>query len=68
LTPVEKRAVNKRLRETYFWHLGYALLWQHGRSHEALGMFRQGLALCPWNVGYWKTYLLAALRTKAGWR
>jgi glycosyltransferase involved in cell wall biosynthesis len=62
LTPSELVALKSRLSEEYFWILGYALLWQNGRRREALGMFRRGLCLCPWNFRYWKTYLLALAR------
>ncbi len=60
------RAVRQRLNREYFWHAGYALLWQHGRRKEALGMFRRGLRAWPWSLRCWKTYTLATLRTAAG--
>jgi hypothetical protein len=63
LTPAERRALDRRLGRDYFWLLGYALLWQHGRRREALAAFRRGLWAWPWDLGRWKTYLLARLRT-----
>jgi glycosyltransferase involved in cell wall biosynthesis len=63
LTRAERRALNVRLSREYFWHLGYNLLWQHGRRQEALKRFWQGLRLRPWNLVLWKTYLLARVRT-----
>lgn len=63
LTPTETRALNVRLSQEYFWSLGYSLLWSNGRQREALQMYRRGLKLCPWNLRYWKTYLLALVRT-----
>jgi glycosyltransferase involved in cell wall biosynthesis len=63
LTPAERRALRRRLGREYFWVLGYALLWQHGRRREALVMFRRGLRAWPWDLGRWKTYALALLRT-----
>jgi glycosyltransferase involved in cell wall biosynthesis len=66
LTPAQKRAVRRRLSRSYFWLLGYNLLWQHGRRVEALDQFRRGLRLQPWNLKYWKTYLLAAIRVRLG--
>ena len=63
LTPSEMRALRWSLAQTYFWKLGYSLLWQHGRQAEALNMFRQGLDLWPWSLSCWKTYL--ACRVKA---
>jgi glycosyltransferase involved in cell wall biosynthesis len=66
LRPSEAWALRRRLAEEYFWMLGYALLWQHGRTQEALAMFRKGIRLHPWNLQYWKVYVLAALRAKLG--
>jgi glycosyltransferase involved in cell wall biosynthesis len=62
LPRAERRAVDRRLAEEYFWTLGYAVLWQNGRRHEALEMFRKGLTLWPWSLRCWKTYCLAQLR------
>jgi glycosyltransferase involved in cell wall biosynthesis len=60
--PAEERALRRRLSREYFWHLGYALLWQNGQRREALAMFRRGLRLSPWDLSLWKTYLLARVR------
>jgi glycosyltransferase involved in cell wall biosynthesis len=62
LTTSQRRAINQRLGQEYFWRLGYALLWQHGRQREALAMFRRGLNRWPWDLRCWKTYCLAAAR------
>ncbi len=59
LSHAEKRALNRRLSREYFWRLGYAVLWRNGKRREALTVFRRGLWLCPWNLVYWKTYLLS---------
>jgi glycosyltransferase involved in cell wall biosynthesis len=64
LTPAESRALNLRLSREYFWHLGYAIYWQHGRRQEALDAFRRGLRLRPWEWRYWKTYLGAMIQNK----
>jgi glycosyltransferase involved in cell wall biosynthesis len=66
LSRAEQRALRKSLSRVYFWELGYALLWQSGRRHEALAAFGKGLRLWPWRLGTWKTYFLALLRTTAG--
>jgi tetratricopeptide (TPR) repeat protein len=58
----ERRQLSKRIGREYFWHLGYAGLWEAGRRLEALDMYRRGLAAWPWQAGAWKTYLLARLR------
>jgi hypothetical protein len=63
LTRGEWRSVNRALCESYFWRVGYALLWQNGRRREALAMFRRGLHLKPWSLRLWKTYLAATVRT-----
>lgn len=59
----ERQALRQRLGREYFWHLGYALLWQHGLRREALTMFHRGLRYWPWHWALWKTYLLARIRT-----
>lgn len=64
LTRAERRTLNRRLSREYFWSIGYALLWSNGRHREALEMFRRGLRYWPWNPWYWKTYLLARLRSR----
>src|SRR5262249_29738945 len=43
-----RRALNQRLAKEYFWHLGYAILWNSGRRKEALSMFRLALRHWPW--------------------
>jgi glycosyltransferase involved in cell wall biosynthesis len=63
MTPCELRAWRKRLSREYFWHLGYSLYWRHGRRNEAMSMFWQGIRLWPWDIFYWKTFLLARLRS-----
>jgi glycosyltransferase involved in cell wall biosynthesis len=63
----ERQALRRRLAREYFWLLGYALQWQHGRRHEALASFRRGIAYAPWNLAYWKTYVGALARTCFGW-
>jgi glycosyltransferase involved in cell wall biosynthesis len=60
----ERRAWRKALSQEFFWHLGYALLWCNGRRRHALPMFRRGLRLWPFELRYWKTYLLALVRSR----
>jgi glycosyltransferase involved in cell wall biosynthesis len=66
LTWRDRRALNRRLSQELFWHLGYALLWQSGRRQEALAAFRRGLRRWPWEPRYWKTYFLALFRSRMG--
>lgn len=63
LSTAQSRALKQRLSEEYFWKLGYMLLWCNGRRQEALQMFRRGLWLRPFDLGYWKTYLFARIRS-----
>jgi glycosyltransferase involved in cell wall biosynthesis len=65
LEPREQATLQRRLAREHFWHIGYALLWQNGRREEALAAFRQGLRLWPANASFWKTFLVAWLRTRA---
>src|SRR5690606_3025343 len=58
----ERRALRRRLKQEYFWTLGYATLWTTGRRVEALQMFRRGLGHWPWDLHCWKTYILARTR------
>jgi glycosyltransferase involved in cell wall biosynthesis len=59
----EQRELVRKLSREVFWSLGYALMWRHDRRQEAMELFRRGLALDRWNLGFWKTYILAAART-----
>lgn len=63
LDAAERRAWKQALSQEYFWHLGYALLWSNGRQRDALRMFRRGLQLRPFHLAYWKTYVLALVRS-----
>lgn len=63
LSSRERRALRHRLAREHFWLLGYALLWESGRRHEALKSFRRGIHYAPWNLKFWKTYVAALART-----
>jgi len=64
LTGKESRAMAARIREECFWMTGYPLI-QQGLYQEGLAMMWRGLKLAPFNVLYWKTFLLAVLRAAA---
>lgn len=64
-TPVERHALSRRRSAELFWRIGYNVYWQNNRPAEALELFRRGLRLWPTNWRYWKTYLLAWLKTRA---
>lgn len=63
LSAADARVLDRRIARDLFWNLGYALLWQGGRRRAALSAFARALRLQPGNVGYWKTFALAGLRT-----
>ncbi len=63
LTPVERRALRKRIAKELFWHLGYASYWQAGARDLALEAYRDALSSWPWDLGLWKTYVLAVIRS-----
>ncbi len=64
LSSAEAKALDRRVARELYWNLGYAILWQGGQPARALAVFRRGLRLQPGNIGYWKVYLLAWLRTR----
>ena len=64
-TPAERREITRRIGYEYFWHIGYAVLWQAGRRTEALAAYRAGLREWPWSAACWKTYVSA--RMKSAW-
>ena len=64
LTESESRALDRKLADAYFWHLGYALLWSDGQRLAALHAFRRGISYWPWHMSFWKTYLLALVRNR----
>jgi hypothetical protein len=59
----QRRALSQRLAAEYFWILGYNFHWQSGKRLDALAMFRKGISTWPWDWRYWKTYVLALIRT-----
>ncbi len=61
-TSAERRAL-RRLGKEWFWTIGYASLWQNGRTSEALAAFRTGIRAWPWTRRCWKTYLLAVCKS-----
>ena len=65
-SPRERRELSRRLARDQFWHIGYAILWRHGRRREALAAYRAGLREWPWSWSCWKTYLAAQVRAMAG--
>lgn len=61
LTFHERRALERRIADECFWNLGYACLLE-GRDRDALEYFVKGLLLCPSDIRFWKTYVIASLR------
>jgi hypothetical protein len=64
--PAERRAIRRRLLQEYFWKLGYATLWNIGRTEEAFQMFRKGLRHWPWDWRCWKTYVVSLAKRRIG--
>lgn len=58
-----RRALRQRIARDCFWRQGYSTLWQSGQRHEALSMFRRGLAYWPWDWRCWKTYAVSRVRS-----
>lgn len=62
LTPVEYRALRKRIGHDLFWHLGYNGYWAAGERTDALKVFRRALHWWPWDLPQLKTFVLATVR------
>lgn len=58
LNDEERRLLNKRLADDYFWKLGYSLLLPAGEYREAFHYFRKALKLKPLSGRMWKSYIL----------
>lgn len=63
LTARQQRAFSRRLSEEYFWHLDTTEFWEGGHRCEALSAYSRSLALWPWRILRWKTFVFAWIRT-----
>lgn len=63
LTGANSRAIDVKIAGEHFWNIGYNIFWRNGMKQEALDEYRKGLAITPWDIWKWKTYLLAKFRT-----
>ena len=63
LTPVERRALRRRISHELFWHLGYTGYWASGEREEALRHYKRAIRVWPWDPAQWKTYLLALIKS-----
>lgn len=54
----EQKALNQRLADDYFWKLGYSLYVVDKRYKEALAVMFRGITLSPFNIKFYKTYLI----------
>lgn len=59
-----KRLLRRKLADLYFWKLGYSTHWVNGESAEARLAYLRAIRLHPWNVSFWKTYLLSLVRRR----
>jgi glycosyltransferase involved in cell wall biosynthesis len=55
-------ALRRGVAEECFWTFAYGLLWMGGQRREALHYLWRGIRCWPWDVRYWKTFLLCSLR------
>ena len=62
LSPRDRGALKKSIAEQYFWQLGYSLYLNNGRYADAMSMFRRGLRYRPFDLHFWKTYLVSSIR------
>jgi glycosyltransferase involved in cell wall biosynthesis len=63
LPPTGKLTLRWGLGHVYFWHLGYSLLWAHGRRREAIDMFRISLRYYPFDIWKIKTMILCLAKS-----
>ena len=61
----ERWAIESRLGDEYFWNLAYPLFRQ-GHCEEALRLMRRAIRLCPYKIGYVKTYLASVIKMLVG--
>ncbi len=59
----EVRAINKTVANNYFWQIGYNLCFPNMRRKEAFQYFRKGLFYEPFNLWFWKSYLVCLCRS-----
>jgi len=64
--PRERRLLNRRLADEWFWTLGYALLWQSGLAGEGLRWMTRGLRADPTDRSKWRATLGCVARTLLG--
>jgi hypothetical protein len=60
-----RRTFAQAMGRIYFWQLGYSTYWVNGQFDKAIQAFRNGLRLEPLNLGYWKTYICALIKSFA---
>ena len=61
LTRTEHRTLNRRIGEICVWHIGYryATVQNYSAAIEFMG---KGVALCPQNMWFWKTYVSTTVK------
>jgi glycosyltransferase involved in cell wall biosynthesis len=66
LTAVERRALNERLANEYFWKRGYAICWAAGLPKQAMREYIKGLKYTPTDVRMVRTFAGCVLRSLIG--
>lgn len=61
LEGTERRALNRRIAKICVWNIGYRYALAKNYS-SAIKFMAKGIALYPWNVWFWKTYMSTALK------
>jgi glycosyltransferase involved in cell wall biosynthesis len=61
LTRREMSCLNRRIADLDFWGIGYAYAGT-GAFSSALQFMREGIALCPMNAAFWKTYVVTMMK------
>jgi glycosyltransferase involved in cell wall biosynthesis len=61
LTRAERRTLNRRVGQICVWNIGYRYATAENYS-AALKFIGKGVALCPRNVWFWKTYVSTSVK------
>lgn len=60
---IEKLRFRRMLSKIVFWQFGYSTLWANKKKSAAIVAMWQGIKLWPVDPTYWKTFVLAELKS-----